>query len=132
MDETTTKRKRKKLPARYKVGFLQRLDGRCELTKVLSSAFDEVTADAGGVENLSHTKLCLIERFVFLEYVLRQWENRITLNPKKSGKLLSRWVQGLNSLTGLARTIGLERRARKIESLESYVLEKSNAKPKRK
>jgi len=132
MDENKRQRKRKRIPSKYQPGFLARMDARCELTQILSSAFDEICVDCGGKESLSHTKLTLIERFVFLEYVLRQWEVRIANNPKKTASLVSRWVQGLNSLTGLARTIGLERRAKKIESLESYVLEQSkNGKRKR-
>ena len=82
----------------------------------------------GGVDSLSHTQVALAERFVFLEYILRKLETQIALSPKKSAGMLSRWIQGLNSLTGLAKTIGLERRARKVESLETYVKGKKNAK----
>ena len=125
------KRKRVKVPAKYEPGFLVRLDGRLEATKILNSAYDEVTADMGGMQNLSHVQLCLAERFVFLEYVMRRLENRIANNPKKSAVLLSRWIQGLNSVSGLAKTIGLERRAKKIDSLESYVKERKNGTRKR-
>ena len=130
MDENKTG-KRKRISARYQPGFLARLDGRLEVARILNSAFVEVTDDMGGLESLSHAQTTLAERFVFLEYVLRRLENRIATEPKKGAVLLSRWIQGLNSLTGLARTIGLERRARKTKSLESYIVEAKNGNRKR-
>lgn len=132
MPNDTYQKKRKRLTAKYEPGFLARLDGRCEITKVLTTAFDEICDDAGGIESLSHTQVSLIERFVFLEHILRKMEVYITNNPKKGNQLLSRWIQGLNSLTGLAKAIGLERRLKRIESLESYIVEKQkNGKRKR-
>lgn len=123
--------KRKRILAKYEPGFLQTLDGRLEVAKILNSAFDEVTDDMGGKDSLCHTQLALAERFVFLEYVLRRIETRIALNPKKSGKLLSRWIQGLNSLNGLAKVIGLKRNAKKVQCLESYVRKAKDGKGKK-
>lgn len=113
----------KKPPKKYEVGFLAKLDKRTEVFALLKNAFDEITSDMGGAENLSHTQICLAERFTFLEFVLRGLEQQIAENPKESSIILSRWVQGLNSLTGLSRLIGLERRARKI-NLKTYVKER--------
>ena len=124
--------KRKRIAKKYEPGFLVRLDMRLQTAQILNSAFQEVVDDMGGIENLSHTQLALAERFVFLEYVLRRLEERIALSPKKSAKLISRWIQGLSSLTGLARAIGLERRTKKVKCLESYIVEKKNGKRKRK
>lgn len=116
-------KKKKRITATYQPGFLARLDARLEVAQVLHSAYIEVTDDLGGAENLSHVKLTLAERYIFLEYQLRRWESLILANPTKSGKLVSRWVQALNSLIGLSKTLGLEKRTRKIESLESYIVE---------
>jgi len=110
-----------KLPKKYKVGFLQKMDGRTEACKMLRSSFNEIISDLGGVDNLSHIQICLCERFTFLEFVLRRLEYRIANEPKQSSKLLARWVQSLNSLVGLGKSIGLERRAKKVPSLEKYI-----------
>lgn len=114
------------LPTRYEKGFLSRLDGRTEIARELRAAFDEIVADQGGVDGLSHVRRSLVERFCWLEAVLRSLELRIAEADKaETAELLSRWIQGLNSLTGLARTLGLERRARKVDDLRSYVASKS-------
>ena len=109
------------VPKKYKVGFLQKMDGRTEACKMLRSSFNEIISDLGGVDNLSHIQICLCERFTFLEFVLRRLEYRIANEPKQSSKLLARWVQSLNSLVGLGKSIGLERRAKKVPSLEKYI-----------
>ena len=57
-------RKQNKLPARYEKGFLSRLDGRTEIARELRAAFDEIVADQGGIEGLSHVRRSLVERFV--------------------------------------------------------------------
>ena len=121
MKRQYTNTKRMRLPAKYKAGFLKEFDRRTETFQSLNSSYQEVMSDMGGPENLSHVQVCLAERFIFLEFVLRRLERRIANNPKKSEALLGRWIQGLNSISGLAKTIGLERRAKKIFSLEKYI-----------
>lgn len=113
------------LPERYEPGFLERMDKRTEIYAALRSAYDEITNDLGGVDALGHVQTTIVERFVFLECILRNWERQIITNPKDSEKLLSRWIQALNSLSGLAKTIGIERKAKKIQNLKSYVEGKS-------
>lgn len=115
----------KKPPKRFEAGFLAKMDRRTEVYGILHSAYREVLDDMGGEESLSHIQVALAERFVFLEFVLRAMEQRIAKNPKKSEEMLSRWIQALNSLTGLAKAIGLEKRAKKAITLKSYVREKS-------
>lgn len=120
------KTKMMNVPEKYESGFLQKLDGRTESCRLLRNAYDEVISDLGGVEGLSHVQVCLAERFVFLEFILRTLEQRIVESPKKSEAMLSRWIQGLNSIVGLAKTIGLQRRAKKIPSLQKYLKDKKD------
>lgn len=129
--DAAVKKKRTRIAAKYEPGFLQTLDGRLEVAKILNSAFNEVTDDMGGKDTLCHTQLALAERFVFLVYVLRSIETRIALNPKESDELLSRWIQGLNSLNGLAKVIGLKRKAKKVKSLQTYIEGSKNGKRKK-
>jgi hypothetical protein len=119
--------KTKKLPAKYKPGFLREFDRRTKLYPILNEAYQEVMSDMGGEESLSHVQICLAERFVFLEFVLRGIELKIAQYPKKSHVLIGRWIQGLNSLSGLAKTIGLKRKARQITDLATYVKKERTA-----
>lgn len=112
--------RRKTLPERYEVGFLREFDRRTELYQRLSTIYETILEDVGGAESVAHTRLALIERFVFLEAVLQELEQEIAKNPKASEEKLSRWIQGLNSLTGLAKTIGLDRKVKTV-NLKAYV-----------
>ena len=123
--------RRQKLPSKYSAGFLRQFDQRTETYALLTKAFVEVLEDMGGIEKLSHVQICMAERFVFLEFVIRSIEIRIAENPEKSDQLISRWVVRVNSLSGLGKKIGLERRAKKISSLESYVGTKKKKKKRK-
>lgn len=109
------------LPAKYEKGFLDKIDGRIELARSLKASYAELTDDLGGADGLSHVKRVLAEKFCWLSAILRGIELQIADGDKReSAELLGRWVQGLNSLTGLARTLGLERKTRRVD-LKSYV-----------
>lgn len=109
------------LPQRYEPGFLQKLDRRRDLTQRLLATFGEIVDDAGGEDAQTRLRLSLCERFVFLEEVIRRWEAEIVTSPAKNEQLVSRWVQATNSLVGLARHIGLERRLHNVVDLKAYV-----------
>jgi hypothetical protein len=118
-------KKSKTLPIKYSKGFLDKLDGRTELAQQLHAAYTELTDDLGGTDSLSHVKKVLAEKFCWLSAILRGIELQIAEGRRKdSGELLAKWVQGLNALTGLARSLGLERKARKLDDLQSYVRSK--------
>jgi hypothetical protein len=110
------------LPERYEPGFLASLDRRTDLYKTLSTNYEEVVANLGGKNDLTHIMLSLIERFVFMEAVLQHLENLIVTNPKKT-ILVNRWIQGVNSLQGLACRIGLEKRINNNPTLKAYLAE---------
>jgi len=111
------------LPAKNTPGFLQDIDGRTKIYELLREAHSEILQDLGGEDNLSHVQRCLVERFTFLEFTLRSIEQKIASNPKESAEMLSRWIQGLNTLSGLAKTIGLGRKGKKVASLQTYIRE---------
>jgi len=115
------KRKKKIVPGQYQQHFLARMDARYGLVKELKNAYEELTNDLGGLDALSHIKRTLAERFVWLSAILRGLEARISEgDATESADLLGRWIQGLNSLTGLAKTLGIERTARKAD-LQRYI-----------
>jgi hypothetical protein len=68
--------------------------------------------------------LALCERFVFLEFTLQNLEEKIAKNPKGADEFISKWIQACNSITGLAKTLGLERRARTVSNLREYIKER--------
>ncbi len=108
-------------PKRYEPGFLAKLDGRLEIAKVLRSRYDAVISDLGG-DDISHVKLALVERFLWLEYVLQGIEQFLAdaQSSKESAELIGRWVQATNSLVGLAKMLGLERQTPTV-NLNDYV-----------
>lgn len=112
--------RRKPLPERYEVGFLKGLDRRTDLYRRVSESYESILEDLGGEKSISRVRLALVERFVFLEAVLRESEREIAANPKLHDDKLNRWIQALNSLSGIAKTIGLERKAKSV-SLKAYV-----------
>jgi hypothetical protein len=111
-------------PKRFEKNFLSKMDGRTEIFQQLKTAYDELTSDLGSAENLSHVKLCLCERFIWLEFVLQQLEMKMATNPKESGELISKWIQACNSIVGIGKTLGLERKARQITNLKDYIKER--------
>ena len=113
---------RKALPAKCEPGFLNKLDQRFELARELKAAYTELTDDLGGTDNLSHVKRTLAERFVWLTAILRSVELQIAeaKGEDDGAQLLSRWIQAINSLSGLAKVLGVDRRTRKVD-LKTYV-----------
>lgn len=101
--------KRSTLPDKFKAGFIEEMDGRTDLKKRLSATFNGVAGDAGGVVSLPYARLCLCERFAFLEEFLRQMELKLVEDPVANADLLGKWVQAVNSMNGLAKTIGMPR-----------------------
>jgi hypothetical protein len=111
------------LPTEFQPGFLSKLDGRTEISRLLNGNYQAIVADLGGEAEQSHIKLALVERFTFLEAVLCGIESQIALARTVKGKagqaaavkleseLIGKWIQAVNSLTGLAKTLGIERRA---------------------
>jgi len=92
----------------------------------LKFSYIELISDLGGQENLGVVKRTLAEKFVWLSAILQGIELRIAEGGKKDqAELLGRWVQGLNSLSGLARMLGIERKRRMVD-LKAYVKSKSS------
>src|SRR5690349_3353855 len=113
---TRTNRKLKpaEIPTAFEPGFIARLDGRTGLARALRDRFDSLAADLGGIEEMSGVRSSLLARFVWLEASLAKLENDMATaaDPKATSEVLSRWIQGCNSLLGIAKTLGLDRKIR--------------------
>ncbi len=99
--------KLKALPKQFTKGVLSKIDGRTELKRRLSHTYNRVLDDCGGVEALPHVKVCLVERFAWLEEFQRQIESKLAEGATDQAKLLGCWIQGTNAMSGLAKVLGL-------------------------
>jgi hypothetical protein len=121
------------LPTRYQEGYLDKMDKRTDLYKALDTNYQEIISDKGGIEGLSHVEVSLVERFIFLEHILRNLEQQIAMCslPRKAMGLMKKWNGLIKSYTSLARLLGLEKRAKKVVSLESYIGKEKQEKRKK-
>ncbi len=110
------------LPKKYTKNFIERIDGRFQLARELRATSDNILSDMGGSEQLSTVQLTLVEKFCWLSQLMRQTERQIAASqdPAQCAASSGAYVQMLNSLIGLSKTIGLQRKARKAD-LRSYL-----------
>ncbi|MCG3774701.1 MAG: hypothetical protein JW395_1525 [Nitrospira sp.] len=117
---TNAKHKAETLPTSFQAGFITALDGRTELARGLKERFESIATDLGGLHELSNIKASLVERFCWLEASLSKIEHDMaSADTKTSSELLARWVQGCNSLLGIARTLGIDRKLQAAPWLDS-------------
>jgi hypothetical protein len=102
------------LPAKFKAGFLSELDKRTDLARALRTNYDDIVLDIGGVADVGHVKAALIERFVWLEAILQTLEHEMAQGKIDKGDALGKWIQAVNSLSGLGKVLGVERKARSM------------------
>ncbi len=120
------------LPTRYKKDFLKNIDGRMELAKDLRKKHRAIMSDLGGEENLSAIAITFVEKFVWLDAILKSLELKIVASEDNNdlADLLGKWVQALNCLVGLGKSLGLQRRAKHVD-LKTYIDAKKMRKPRR-
>jgi len=106
--------KAQEVPAKFKAGFLATLDERTALAKSLRANYASIVADVGGRDDVGHVKNALVERFVWLEAILSTIESEMAAGTIDKGEALGRWIQAVNSLAGLAKVLGVERKARSM------------------
>jgi hypothetical protein len=72
--------------------------------------YDEIVADIGGLDDVGHVKRALIERFVWLEAILQTIEHELVQGEINKAEALGRWIQAVNSLSGLAKVLGVDKK----------------------
>lgn len=111
------------IPDTFTAGYLGQLDGRKAIAVEMRARWDALTADLGGADRLSYAQRSLVERALWLEHWIAGQE-RVLADGGEADT--GRMTQATNSLLGLYRTLGLERRARDVTpSLQSYIGGKS-------
>ncbi|MAC34881.1 MAG: hypothetical protein CME38_14950 [Haliea sp.] len=105
-------------PQRYSHNWLGELDGRTAVAQVMRERWDAFTGDLGGADRLSYAQRSLVERALWLEYWLAQQEQALA-----SGKDfdVGRWTQAANSLQGILSKLGLDRVARDVPDLQTFL-----------
>jgi hypothetical protein len=108
------------IPDRYAPGYLDKLDGRTAIAAAMRDRWNDLTTDLGGADRLSYAQRSLIERALWLEHWLHHQEKALA-EGRVDDFDAGRWTQATNSLLGLYRTLGLERRTRDVTDLQSYI-----------
>jgi hypothetical protein len=106
------------LPDGYRAGWLEKLDKRTKVAKAIMQRIQALESDAGGADTLSHAKTSLIRRAAFLEAICESHELRLAAGDAID---VGSYTQTLNSMLGLYRLLGLERRSRNVGSLQEYI-----------
>jgi hypothetical protein len=110
------------IPRRYRPGFLRELDKRTDIYLRLAANYERLINDLGGdYSAISHAKLALVERFIWLEELIRILEMRSLHKPDDAAELSSRIIQASNSLQGIARQIGLEKAVAPRSALKTLI-----------
>jgi len=110
--------KTESIPESYTPDWLEKLDGRTTIAKVVNERLQTLAQDLGGFDRLSYQRLSLIKRAIWMEAIIEQQEAALSRGEEvDQGKL----TQAVNSLIGLLKTVGLDRVARDVPDLASYL-----------
>ena len=106
------------IPDKYSPDFAERLDGRTSIAKAILGRIEAIQTDLGGADGLSHARRSLIRRVVWLEAIVEHSEQRLAGGE---GIDLGGHTQAINTLIGLYRLLGLERRQRPVKTLREVM-----------
>lgn len=114
------------LEDRFRPDFAERLDRRTALAKGLLARVEQIESDLGGSDGLSHARRSLVRRVVWLEAVVEHAEQRLAAGEAID---LGGHVSAVNSLVGLYRLLGTERRPRTVRRLADVMAGRVSAAP---
>lgn len=97
---------------------LSEADGRTKLAKRYAAIRAAILSDCGGRENVTHVRAALIDRFASLVVWSEAQDARALAGQKVD---FTRYAAVVGGLRRLADAIGLNRAARQIEPLGSYL-----------
>lgn len=106
------------IPPKYTPDFMDRLDRRTVLGKAVVDRYQAILADLGGESNLTAIKRSLVRRFTWFEMMIEGQECRAAAGE---GVDIGTWTQLVNSWLGIARLLGLERKARTTRTLREHM-----------
>lgn len=116
--------KQNEIPHRYSHDWLEKLDGRTTLARAVNERYETLAADLGGIDALSYQKRSICKRAIWMEAIIEQQEAALARGEEvDQGKL----TQAVNTLSGLWKTLGLERAARDVPDLATYLKKREGA-----
>lgn len=111
----------KSVPSKFQPGWLDALDSRTAIARQMRERYAALTNDLGGVDALSYAQRSLCERGLWLEFWLSQQERELA----EGGDFdVGKWVQAANSLQGIYSKLGLERKAKDVPDLQTWMKER--------
>jgi hypothetical protein len=113
-----TSTKNMDLPARFKPQFLDNLDGRPHIVRVLRNRLQQLKDDCGCN---SYQKDILCQRAVFITAKLETMECQAI---EKGFIDFGSYTQAVNCLIGLLKSLGLQRKTKEVMNLKSYIKSK--------
>jgi hypothetical protein len=120
MKNGTENGKSSEIPARCSEQWIEKLDGRTQIARIIRDRLEELQTDLGGPAQLSYQEKSLTKRAIWLEAVIEQQEIALSKGEEiDQGKL----TQAVNSLIGLLKALGLERRAAEVPTIAEYCRE---------
>lgn len=123
-EEASTKKEAKRrrralIPCEFRPRFWADSDARLAVVRCIKRRYELLKDHAGGDESFQRDLLC--QRLAFISIILETQEVRAA----EGGNLdLGAYVQAVNALQGLLKTLGLERRVKQAGDLHAYVSQK--------
>jgi hypothetical protein len=117
--------KSREIPASYTGDWIQKLDGRTAIAKAIQDRLATLEDDLGGRDSLSYQQHSLCKRIVWLEALIESREAALARGDEISE---GAHTQQINALVGLLKTVGLDRKARDVPDLQTYLRNKAAAK----
>ena len=106
------------IPDKYSPDFAERMDRRTTIARAIQGRIEAIETDLGGADTLSHARRSLVRRVVWLEAIVEHSEQKLAAGD---GIDLGGHTQAINSLLGLYRLLGLERRQRPVRRLRDLM-----------
>jgi hypothetical protein len=109
------------LPDKFEPRFWDSADGRCSIIKEIRRRYLTLKEDT---QSNSYQKDLLCQRAIFISVQLETMERVAAEKGKFNAGV---YTQMVNALVGLLKSLGLERRAKKVVNLKTYIKERKNA-----
>ena len=109
---------RETIPNEFTPRFIDALDQRTVAARTLRQRLAEIHSDMGGEDRLSYAQRSIARRVVWLESWLETQEARAAEGEEID---MGRQSQALNTLLGMFKTLGIERKAKDAPSLTDYL-----------
>lgn len=99
------------IPARYDEAFLDDMDGRSPVYKMMSQRLFRLVTSLGGIDGLSYQERSLCKRAIHLERLIEKRELTLALDGTidEAG-----YFNAVNVLSGLYSKLGMKRRSKTI------------------